>query len=633
MTLSEDRIAALEWQAKQSAAEVILQREKVLCDIENKGEEFWCSGAAQKWLDGADPTIRKVVHSVNGPLLEYLGQKAMHADLKCVEMLRQGAPLYGHLDRCGNGAAKHRTDIGVVSELRESCEESNLQLIKKLRNDPWEHELHRLALEDAELGRMTTPVPLSVEHVSEIKLHQRFGVEQGVKPNGEVKIRAVDNMSWGCAPEGQRPQKRPRQSVNGCSGIPERIEHHHVDHLEAAIKLFVQLMGCVPGLIKADVNAAFRRIPLLPAHRWAAAIAYKVGAVVMVSCHNACMFGASSSVYNWERLGELLTVIAIRWLGICAFRYVDDFFAPERAETMQHATQCIARLIRAVLGREAIEDRKLDFGLSLVVLGVRCQLSAAGLCLFPEPSKVHKWTAGIRDALDKDILNAGAAQKLAGRLSWAQTHLFHKLGRAMLRPIFAQRWSRSGKISKVLRTALLWWLHVLDVGICERRDWQRHDAPPICLFVDARGVPPRCAAVAFIDGVCHFTDGMPSKEIMNSFQKRNDSQICGLEMLAIALGLSTFAAELKGRSVVVFSDNKGAESAARKGVAKAWDHCEIIHEIWTLAFQIGAHLWIERVSSVDNISDLPSRAEYSLLYEEFDAQWREPVLGRLFLEM
>ena len=32
-----------------------------------------------------------------------------------------------------------------------------------------------------------------------------------------------------------------------------------------------------------------------------------------------------------------------------------------------------------------------------------------------------------------------------------------------------------------------------------------------------------------------------------------------LEIMAIAVGLSTFAEELKGRKVVVYSDNTGAE--------------------------------------------------------------------------
>ena len=73
--------------------------------------------------------------------------------------------------------------------------------------------------------------------------------------------------------------------------------------------------------------------------------------------------------------------------------------------------------------------------------------------------------------------------------------------------------------------------------------------------------------------------------------------------------------------------------AQNQGSAKSWDHCEIIHEIWSMAVQIGAHLWIERVSSADNISDLPSRAEYALLYEEFNAHWREPVIGKIILDM
>ena len=31
---------------------------------------------------------------------------------------------------------------------------------------------------------------------------------------------------------------------------------------------------CVPGLLKIDIDAAFRRIPLKPAHRWAAGVAF-----------------------------------------------------------------------------------------------------------------------------------------------------------------------------------------------------------------------------------------------------------------------------------------------------------------------------------------------------------------------
>ena len=78
-----------------------------------------------------------------------------------------------------------------------------------------------------------------------------------------------------------------------------------------------------------------------------------------------------------------------RQLMLPVFRYVDDFFAPERPaqcpglershpvcfdacrlRLMEHAMRCFARLIRAVLGQSSIADRKVECGKKLVILGV-----------------------------------------------------------------------------------------------------------------------------------------------------------------------------------------------------------------------------------------------------------------------
>ena len=76
------------------------------------------------------------------------------------------------------------------------------------------------------------------------------------------------------------------------------------------------------------------------------------------------------------------------------------------------------------------------------------------------------------------------------------------------------------------------------------------------------------------------------------------------------------------------SDNTGAERAASRGTAKSWDHCQIVHEIWTLAYHNQTHLWLQRVATDDNIADLPSREEYQLM-RDIGAVWREPVLANL----
>ena len=95
--------------------------------------------------------------------------------------------------------------------------------------------------------------------------------------------------------------------------------------------------------------------------------------------------------------------------------------------------------------------------------------------------------------------------------------------------------------------------------------------------------------------------------------------------------MSTFTDLLRGRRVVLYSDNKGAEASTRKGTAKSWDHCELIHEIWTHAAVNKIRVWVERVPTDDNISDLPSRFEYDML-KELDAEWRAPGIAKLMLE-
>ena len=73
------------------------------------------------------------------------------------------------------------------------------------------------------------------------------------------------------------------------------------------------------------------------------------------------------------------------------------------------------------------------------------------------------------------------------------------------------------------------------------------------------------------------------------------------------------------------------QAATRKGSAKSWDHCSIVHSIWTLALLNKMWLWIGRVSSEDNISDLPSREEYKLV-RDMQMEWRKPVIAQLFVD-
>ena len=129
-----------------------------------------------------------------------------------------------------------------------------------------------------------------------------------MRPDGSTKVRPVDHLSWWSDPDatGNARMSKKRMkvhvafvenasflyaitacdlqeaSVNGKCVIPEKIKHHHLDDLIDGMKHFISVINVLPGLWKADVDAAFRRIPLRPEHRWAAAIVFACKGVVCV---------------------------------------------------------------------------------------------------------------------------------------------------------------------------------------------------------------------------------------------------------------------------------------------------------------------------------------------------------------
>ena len=321
----------------------------------------------------------------------------------------------------------------------------------------------------------------------------------------------------------------------------------------------------------------------------------------------------------------------------------------------EHALGCVVRLVRCLLGVTAIASKKVEHGLPLVVLGLlvtagRLHLArpprrgalidVAGLTwriLGTPVPREEREVAGAdprghsrrlslprrvrASALDLACqkhwrCRAGAASKLAGALSWAATHQFRRMGRAMLRPIFAHSQGSDARLTADLRSALLWWEEVLARDVSEKRPWRGAADKPVVVLSDARGDPARIAAVVAIDGRLEYTDLAPPAAIVQQFAPRcatthpfrrltrhcarllfgrRDAQIAGLEMLSVALALGTWGERMRGRAVRIFSDNTVAEWAFRRGSAAAIDHAAIVHQFWLSVCCLGLQVRIDRV--------------------------------------
>ena len=202
-----------------------------------------------------------------------------------------------------------------------------------------------------------------------------------------MKLRSVDNMSWSALPG--RKKRKLTASVNGHCRIPEELHHDHIDTLMCAATSLHDEFKEPPGLWKADIDSAFRRISVAACMLWAAAIAFMVDGQIWTSVHYAMPFGLKASVFALERVGHFLATVARKLLKLPVLRYVDDFFAPEPRESLEHAATCFARIVRAMLGADAIADNKRDHGWSLTILGIHIEMSAEGFRLMVASKKAR----------------------------------------------------------------------------------------------------------------------------------------------------------------------------------------------------------------------------------------------------
>jgi hypothetical protein len=445
----------LEWMANHSPQEVNMYREQATQRIEQLAEEYTKAGDVQAWFANADPGVKRVAAGVNGPLMEHLIKETGFTDTTCAELFREGGSLVGVLEPIAGCNPKLYPDPDDPESVRATAAAANSELIGTIRQDQHADFLMAQTLEDAALGRMTEPVKVSAVSTDTVRLARRFSREQGTKPDGSVKLRAVDD-----------------ETASGTNGATQPTTKMTTDSIDMLVEIALLIMTFTElgiGFWKADIDAAFRRIPIKPEHRWLAWIVFAGADGVYAAGHLAMPFGAIAAVHAWERVGAFFRHIARRILKLPALRFVDDFFAADRKDSVGTAKNCLARIVRAILGPTALAARKLEHGNPLVMLGLSAKADRKSIRITPSKEKVDHWSHVLETALESGIMAAGDASKCAGRFQFAARGCFRMLGRAMVRPFYAQQYSplQRGAMGPLLVMACQWWMQVLRGGISE----------------------------------------------------------------------------------------------------------------------------------------------------------------------
>ena len=231
--------------------------------------------------------------------------------------------------------------------------------------------------------------------------------------------------------------------------------HHFVDDVVDFIRRVVELAGSrgVPAarLFGHDLLNAYRQWAVRnPAHS-GTFLATPAGLTLWF--HLAMCFGAAASVWNFNRAADALQALTRVLLWLVGGHFVDDFTGVDLPELAASAFYSLADLFQE-LGLQTKPSKAQEPAPRHVVQGVEMTIEAHGVSLRPTPSRVAKILRAIEAALETNTLQPHAAQKLAGRLSFASQSTFGCLGKAALKPLYARAHDAAAESSPDLSLGL-----------------------------------------------------------------------------------------------------------------------------------------------------------------------------------
>ena len=571
----------------------------------------------QHWADKSPEEIRGLVSQINGPLFrhglrEAVGNNSFDA---FIDDLQRGCRLVGPLPPCEGSCCPglpKSTPWEPLDEddLREQRSELNHKVISKLRDMPFSEDILPAVLKDVEAGFMMPPVSLDEVDLRKCNLTRRIPVREERQAGWRTRI--VDHETESCINEATIPA--------------DKVQHDGLDLFTFIITQFM-LNDIQVHLWKRDISSAFRRVPIFAGHLDLSWVVWISEGVRMAAQHVGMPFGTVSAVYAWHRVGHALLMLVLLLCKAPLGRYVDDYFGASRVGVQLSGGACLS-VFAMLLGFPTDEAKSADTMATLVVLGASVDIDWGRklVTMAVEQAKAEKWRSTLESILERGKCSPETAAKMAGRLNFTVSIAANRVGRAFIKPFYAQQHAplQAEAISCLLAWACHWFVHYLT----HRPKAVRRGMQPRPLLVtwhDAAGASRWVAAVVRWNGQYLWTRIKTPQHVWAQLAPRDDSQIGFQELLGIVLIIGTFPELIAGALWVGFGDNDGITHSLAKGGGHNPECNMVIGKIWMHLASCDSDLHAARVETKANIADGPSRDDFSLL-QRLNAKYVNPAL-------
>ena len=608
--IDKDLDLALDFECFQDPGDVDRFRAGRLRDLLLQAERLESHRA--DWAAGAPPVLRPLVSLIHGPLIAFLIEACGHEDADVLGCLQRGFPFAGQLPasnvsvRPGMPAAIGRWS---VQQLRAMRADLNASVLGNLRSTQWADDVMDETAKDVAFGAMRGPWKFSETSLSDISVSRRMPVRE--ERSSGWKTRIVDDCS--------------ESGINTATQAAERLRNDTVDVLALMIRR-ISMAGRVPAMWKRDIASAFRRLPISETHLDLAYVVFLVDSVVWIAQHLAMPFGTTSAVHAWHRAGSLLGAIMRKFFMAPGAKFVDDFFGASAAGIKLTGGHCLD-ILGKVLGFPTKDEKSVSFSAALHILGTVITFipKTVSMTVEVDPAKAIKWSGILSQILVSGQCSQKVAVKMAGRLSFAVASSTGRVGRAYIKPFFAQANMplRNGRASWQLCLAAAWWIRYFEHSPCASMQCRSDGRHHVHAWTDAAGASRWLAAVIHLDGRFLWTRVKLPLEIWEQFLAREDEQIGGQELMAVPLLLATFEHLIRGSLMTLAIDNLGVVGGLIAGRGSAADHNAAIAQVWLdiAAMNVAPHFL--KVDTACNLADGPTREDLSLI-QRLGATWLEP---------
>ena len=351
------------------------------------------------------------------------------------------------------------------------------------------------------------------------------------------------------------------------------------------------------------------------------------------------VFGCFSAVHGWNCYSHLLTHVGRRLAAVPVTGYFDDFQIYGTPRDCASAQYTLGAMFEPLIGFDLAKHMSGDQ--IRVTLGVRCDFSRVPLyhsiTMEVTEERKAKLSALLQSYIDTGSITEAEAGRLYGKSRFVICPRFGRVYLAALQPLHKIHGRAPVRPGGSMHDCLTYLLRVVEVlRPVTLPIFPVRSEEPVVVLTDASFKTSTMTGELGVVAWCprlrklyYSSAKMPRWMILLFLWIQTKlTYICQAELVAALCFYLTFPELARGRLMHHFVDNDAAKSGLIKGTSASPNSSRILLDVHVQMIRLQCDPWFGFVYSEDNISDLPSRGDFTLM-ESLGAEFRTMVFPQL----